>query len=125
MSLRAWPAGIMPSALVNEKFVSAFELRIATPRPSSSAGGRISGKNAEEFGPLARAPGAGHAPGEEDKAARPRGVLRLEESHDAPHARVAARAAPPALDPEAVTLADDMDVRQMRDAPDAIAQWRG
>jgi hypothetical protein len=28
---------------VNEKCVSALELRMATPRPSGSAGGRISG----------------------------------------------------------------------------------
>ena len=48
MSLRAWPTGIMPSALVNEKLVSAFELRIATPSPSSFSGGRISGNRSSQ-----------------------------------------------------------------------------
>src|SRR3984885_7585671 len=86
---------------------------------------RMAGENVEKFGPFARAPGVGHVPGDEDKVKRTSGVLGLEPSHDPPHARIAARPAPPALDPEAVKLADDMDVRQMRDAPDAIAQWRG
>ena len=84
----------------------------------------MTAKNVEEFGPFARAAGVGHVPGDEDKVQRPGGVLGLEPSHDPPHARVAARAAPPALDPEAITLADDMDVGQMRDAPDATVRWR-
>ena len=44
----AWPAAIKPSALVKEKFVSAFESRSATPSPSSSAGGTISGKRSSQ-----------------------------------------------------------------------------
>ena len=79
----------------------------------------MAGENVEEFGPFARAPGVGHVPGDEDEVQRPGGVLGLEASHDPPHALVAARPAPPALDPEAITLADDMDVGEMRDAPDA------
>ena len=65
-------------------------------------------------------PGVGHVPGDEDEVQRSGGVLGLKASHDPSHARVAARAAPPALDSKAITLADDMDVGEMRDAPDAI-----
>ena len=84
----------------------------------------MAGENVEELGPFGRAPGVGHVPGDEDEVQRPGGVLGLEASHDPPHALVAARPAPPALDPEAIALADDMDVRQMRDAPDATARRR-
>ena len=40
------------------------------------------------------------------------------------HALVAARPAPPALDAKAITLADDMDVGQMRHPPDATVRRR-
>src|ERR1700729_1278850 len=85
---------------------------------------RMAGEDVEKFGPFARAPGVGHVPGDEDKVQRTGGVLGLEPGHDPPHARVAARAAPPALDPETITLADDMDVGEMRDAPDATVRRR-
>ena len=79
----------------------------------------MAGENVEELGPFSRTPCIGHVAGDEDKVERLGGVLGLETSHDLPDAIVAARAAPPALDPKAITLADDMDVGQMRDAPDA------
>ncbi len=84
----------------------------------------MAGENVEELGPFGRAPGVGHVPGDENEVQRPGGVLGLKASHDPPHPLVAARAAPPALDPEAITLADDMDVGEMRDAPDAGVRWR-
>src|ERR1700727_977768 len=84
----------------------------------------MAGEDVEEFGPFARAPGVGHIPGDKDKVQRPGGVLGLKAAHDPSHALVAARPAPPALDPEAITLADDMDVGEMRDAPDAAVRWR-
>ena len=85
----------------------------------------MAGEDVEELGPFGRAPGVGHVPGDEDEVERPGGVLGLEASHDPPQPLVAARAAPPALDPEAVALADDMDVGEMRDPPDAAARRRG
>ena len=86
---------------------------------------RIAGENVEELGPFGRAPGVGHVPGDKNEVQRPGGVLGLEPSHDPSQALVAARAAPPALDPKAIALADDMDVGEMRDAPDAAVWWRG
>src|ERR1700677_3495247 len=80
---------------------------------------RMARENVEEFGPFAGAAGVGHVPGDENEIQRPSAVLGLEPSHDPSHALIAARAAPPALDPEAITLTDDMDVGEMRDAPDA------
>ncbi len=85
----------------------------------------MAGENVEEFGPFARAPGVGHVPGDENEVERPGGVLGLKPSHDPSQALVAARPAPPALDAKAIALADDMDVGEMRDAPDAAAWRRG
>ena len=84
----------------------------------------MASEDVEELGPFGRAPGVGHVPGDEDKVEGPGGVLGLEASHHPLHALVAARPAPPALDAKAITLADDMDVGQMRHSPDTTARRR-
>ena len=92
-------------------------------RPLGEVGMRR--QNVEEFGPFGRAPGVGHVPGDEDEVQRAGGVRGLESAHDPFEALVAARAAPSALDAKAVALADDMDVGEMSDPPDAAADGRG
>ena len=79
----------------------------------------------EKFGPFGRASGVGHVASDEHKIERPNRVFGFEPRHDLFQALVAARAGPSALDAKAIALADDMDVGEMRDAPDAAARGRG
>ena len=79
----------------------------------------------EEFGPFRRAAGIGHVAADEHEIERMCGMNGREARHDAIEAIVAARAAAPAFDAKAISLADDMKVRKMRDAPGAATGRRG
>jgi hypothetical protein len=66
----------------------------------------------------------GHVAADEDEVERLRRVQGRQPIHGADKAVVPARPRAPALDAEAVALADDMDVGQMHDPPDAGAVRR-
>ena len=71
----------------------------------------------EELGPFGRPAGIGHVAGDQDEVER---VLRMdlaEPIENLGEPLIAAWAGTAALDPEAVALADDMDVGEMGDAP--------
>ena len=78
----------------------------------------------EEFGPFGRSSGVGHVAGDEHKIERPGRVLGLQPRHGLLQPLVAARPAPTALDAKPIALAHDMDVGEMRDAPDPTARGR-
>jgi hypothetical protein len=71
----------------------------------------------EELGPFGGAAGVGHVPGDQDEIERGLGVQDLKLVQHPLQSVIAARARSSALDAKAVALADDMDVRQMHDAP--------
>ena len=91
-------------------------------RPASSGCRR---DDVEELRPFRRTPGVGHVAGDEHEVERAAAWMAAMRAMTAVEPLIAARAAAPALDPEAVALADDMDVGEMRDAPDAAAGGDG
>jgi hypothetical protein len=78
----------------------------------------------EEFSPLGRQAGVGHVAGDQNGMERVTCVERLQPRKHLSQSLVAARTRSAALDPEAVTLADDVNVRQMCDAPLCASVWR-
>ena len=71
----------------------------------------------EELRPLARETGVGHVAGNQNEVQR---ILRVNPSEFGKRAAepsVALRSGPSAFDPEAVALADNVDVREVCDAP--------
>ena len=80
--------------------------------------------NIEELGPFRRRPGVGHVPGDEDEIERPLGVNFGETLKSRSQPPVAAGPGAAALDAKTVALADDVDVREMRDPPHARAGRR-
>ena len=74
-------------------------------------------KIVEELGPFGGNSRIGHVAGEEDAIERLTHMGRLELSEQPLEPLIAARAEPPALQSEAVTLTDPMDIGQMCDAP--------
>src|SRR5262249_38039044 len=71
----------------------------------------------EKLGPFGANPGIGHIAGEHNVIQRLARVDRIELPEQPLEALIAARAQPPALETEAVALADHMNVGQMHDAP--------
>ena len=71
----------------------------------------------EELGPFGRAAGIGHVTGDQHGIERLPGMDRRQPLQHQAEPVIAARTGAPALDAEAVTLADDMDVGEMRHAP--------
>ena len=71
-----------------------------------------------------RAARIGHVAGDEDDVERPLRVDVVQPRQHPAQPLVAARTGPPALDAKAVALADDVEVRQVRDAPVARAGCR-
>jgi hypothetical protein len=71
---------------------------------------RMAGKHREELGPFGRPPGIGCIAANEDEVSGPLRVDGIEARQHPCQPFVAALARPPALDAEAVTLADDMEV---------------
>ena len=79
----------------------------------------------EQLGPLRRHAGIGHVSGKQDVVERLGGVNFVEPGQRLSQPFVPARARATALYPEAVTLADRMEVGDMRDAPrPAAPRWR-
>ena len=78
---------------------------------------RMLGQRRQELGPFRRAASIGDVAGNEDEVEWLLGVDRLKPGQHPRQPLVAARAGPAALDAEAVTLTDDVQVRKMRDAP--------
>ena len=79
----------------------------------------------EEFGPFARAPGVRHIAADDDVVER---VSRMDGRETGQHAietPIATRTGATALDAEAISFADHVKVRQMRNAPAAASGWRG
>ena len=86
--------------------------------------GGMGGERIEELGPLAGAAGVRRVAGDENRVERRRGVDVLELPQQPAEAIIALRARPAALDAEAIALADDVNVGQVRDAPSAGAGRR-
>ena len=71
----------------------------------------------QELGPFGGAACVGHVPGDEDRIQRVRRVERLELREQPLEPCVAARTRSSALDAKPVTLADDVEIGQMRHPP--------
>ena len=73
----------------------------------------------EKLGPFGGDARIRHVAADEDEVERLRCVQGRQSVHRFDQAIVSARSGAPALDAEAIALADDMDVGQMRDTPDS------
>src|SRR5215467_11918455 len=71
----------------------------------------------EKLRPLGCDTGVSHVAGDKDQVERAIGMNGFETRKDARETLIAARPAPPALDAKSIAIADEMNVRQMRDAP--------
>ena len=79
----------------------------------------------EKLGPFGRCSRIRHVAADEDEVKRLFGVQGGKPGKSLFEPIVAARTAAPALDAKPVAFADDMNIGEMRDPPDARARWRG
>ena len=102
------------------------DIDVVVARQDQHAFGEIGilGHDVEKLGPFGGDARVRHVAADEDEVERLRCVQGRQAIHRLDQAIVAARPGAPALDAETVALADDMDVGQMRDAPDASAVAR-
>ena len=86
---------------------------------------RMAGDGVKKFRPLGGASGVGHVAGDQNCVEWLIGVERIEFPQDGLKTRIAARTGPAALDPETIALADEVNIREVGDAPNAVTRNGG